>query len=163
VKFAVQNELFNGTTAATFEPNTSMTRAMLVTVLYRLDGEPAVTGTSGFTDVQSGRGYTDAVLWANQNGIVTGYGGGQFGTDDRVTREQMAAILYRYAQYKDYDVTKTTDLSAYTDAAGIGGWALAAMKWANAEGLITVQRRRAESGRRAANRGSGSYHPHAVY
>jgi hypothetical protein len=106
-------------------------------VLYRLDGEPAVTGTSGFTDVQSGRWYTDAVLWANQNGIVTGYGGGQFGTDDRVTREQMAAILYRYAQYKDYDVTKTTDLSAYTDAAGIGGWALAAMKWANAEGLIT--------------------------
>ena len=98
VKYASQNGLFNGTTATTFGPNTDMTRAMLVTVLYRLEGKPTVTGTNTFTDVKSGEWYTDAVLWANANNIVGGYGNGLFGTNDSVTREQMALLLHRYAQ-----------------------------------------------------------------
>ncbi len=137
VKYASQNGLFNGTTATTFGPNTDMTRAMLVTVLYRLEGKPTVTGTNTFTDVKSGEWYTDAVLWANANNIVGGYGNGLFGTNDSVTREQMALILHRYAQYKGYDVSRTTALSAYTDASGISSYAQIAMKWANAEELIT--------------------------
>jgi len=137
VKYAVQKELFNGTSATTFAPNDNMTRAMLVTALYRLEGKPAVTGANSFTDVQSGQWYTDAVTWASANKIVSGYGGGLFGTNDNITREQMTAILYRYAQYKSYGVTKTADLRDYTDASNIGAWATDAMKWANAAGLIT--------------------------
>ncbi|MEL7565314.1 MAG: DUF4430 domain-containing protein, partial [Dehalobacterium sp.] len=89
VEFAVKNGLFNGTTATAFSPNDQMTRAMLVTVLYRLEGLPAVTGTSGFTDVKNGQWYTDAIIWADANGIVTGLGGGLFGVSDNVTREQL--------------------------------------------------------------------------
>jgi hypothetical protein len=90
-----------------------------------------------FTDVKIGQWYTDAVVWANANNIVTGYGDGLFGTDDNVTREQMAVILYRYAQYKGYDVTAATALDGYTDASTVSGWARTAMGWANGEGLIT--------------------------
>ncbi len=136
VAFAVQSGLFSGASATTFSPSEPMTRAMLVTVLYRLEGQPSVTGANSFSDVESGQWYTDAVLWANANGIVTGYGSGQFGTNDSITREQMAAILYNYAKHKGYDVTATADLSAYTDAAEISGWAQSAMQWANAGGLI---------------------------
>ncbi len=136
VKYAVQKELFNGTSDAAFSPNADMTRAMLVTVLYRLDGKPAVTGTNTFTDVESGQWYTDAVIWANTNKIVEGYGDNVFGTDAPITREQMATILYRYAQFKGYDVDKTTELTKYTDASALSSWATDAMKWANAEGLI---------------------------
>ena len=92
VKYAVKNELFNGTSSSIFTPNDNMTRAMLVTVLYRLEGKPTVTGTNSFTDVQSGQWYTDAVTWASANKIIAGYGRGLFGTNDHVTREQMAAI-----------------------------------------------------------------------
>jgi hypothetical protein len=137
VKFAVENGLFKGTTETTFSPGQPMTRAMLVTVLHRLEGSPAVTGANNFTDVKNGEWYTNAVIWANANDIVSGYGNGLFGTNDPITREQMAAILYRYAGYKGYDVTAAANLSAYTDAADISGWAEKAMRWANAEGLIT--------------------------
>lgn len=137
VAFAVQNGLFNGMSTTTFSPNDPMTRAMLVTVLYRLDGSLDVTGTNSFTDVADGQWYTNAVTWANANSIVSGYGGGLFGTNDNVTREQMAAILYNYAKYKGCDVTKTADLTAFTDASNISNWARTSMKWANAEGLIT--------------------------
>jgi hypothetical protein len=137
VKYAVQNGLFNGTLASDFSPNDNMTRAMFVTVLYRLEGEPAVTGTNSFTDVQSGQWYTDAVTWVSTNGIVSGYDGNLFGTNDNITREQMAAMLYRYAQYKGYDVSEMADLKVYTDASDISAWAETAMKWANTEGLIT--------------------------
>lgn len=137
VEFAVKNDLFNGTTATAFSPNAQMTRAMLVAVLYRLEGSPAVTGTSGFTDVNKGAWYTDAVIWANANGIVTGLGGGLFGVSDNVTREQLATILYNYAKYKGWDVTKAADLKAFTDASSISGWAQSAMKWSSAEGLVT--------------------------
>ncbi len=136
VEFAVKNGLFKGTSATAFSPDAQMTRAMLVTVLYRREGSPTVTGTNGFADVKSGEWYTDAVVWANKNGIVTGYSSGLFSTNDDVTREQMAAILYRYSQYKGYDVTKTADLSVFIDASGISSWAQTAMNWANAEGLI---------------------------
>jgi uncharacterized repeat protein (TIGR02543 family) len=99
VCYAAGQGLFAGITGTSFEPDTAMTRAMLVTVLYRLEGEPAVAGTNAFTDVEDGSWYTDAVIWASGNAIVSGYGGGLFGTNDAVTREQMAAVLYRYAVY----------------------------------------------------------------
>ena len=114
-----------------------MTRAMLVTVLYRLEGKPAVSGANAFSDVTSGEWYTDAVIWANANGIVGGYGSDLFGTNDPITREQMAAMLLRYADYKKCDTAKTNDLAAYADADVIASYAMDAMKWANAEGLIT--------------------------
>jgi hypothetical protein len=154
VKYVSQNSLMSGTTATTFEPNTSMTRAMLVTVLYRLEGKPAVTGTNSFADVKSGEWYTDAVLWANMNNIVTGFGGDLFGTNDVVTREQLAAILYRYAQYKGYDVTKTASLTAFTDAGSISSWAQTAVQWAVAEGLITGTTATALSPATGASRGT---------
>ena len=113
-----------------------MTRAMLVTVLYRLEGEPAVYGSNAFSDVAEGLWYSDAVLWAARNGIVTGYTNGEFGVNDNITREQMAAILYRYAQYKGYDVTDRDDLSGYADAPAISAYAVEALSWANAEGLV---------------------------
>lgn len=111
VKFAVENGLFKGTTETTFSPGQPMTRAMLVTVLHRLEGSPAVTGANNFTDVKNGEWYTNAVIWANANDIVSGYGNGLFGTNDPITREQMAAILYRYAGYKGYDVTAAANLA----------------------------------------------------
>ena len=137
VAYAVEHGLMNGTSASTFSPLMTTDRAMIVTILYRLEGEPAVTGTSAFSDVADGQWYTDAVIWAADNGIVTGYDTGAFGPSDTVTREQMAAILYRYASYKGYDVTASADLSGYADQAQISAYALTAMQWANAEGLIT--------------------------
>lgn len=137
VKYVVQNELFAGTSETEFSPNADMTRAMLVTVLYRMEGKPEVTAENTFTDVLEGQWHTDAVIWANASGIVTGYGEGKFGTNDPITREQMAAILYRYAQMKGYDVTKTVELAEYEDAASVSSWAESAMKWAVSQGLIT--------------------------
>ena len=99
----------SGTSATTFSPDTPMTRAMLAAVLYRLEGSPAVTGSDSFTDTADGAWYADAVLWASQNGIVSGYGGGLFGTNDPITREQLAAILWRYSgtvSYTHLDVYK---------------------------------------------------------
>ena len=136
VYFAVSNGLFNGTDENTFSPNASMTRAMLVTVLYRLEGQPAVIGGSAFDDVKAGQWYTDAVIWATRNGIVNGLGDGKFGTNDSVTREQMAAILYRYAQNCGYDTTARADLNGFTDANKISTYAQEAMAWANTVGLI---------------------------
>ena len=137
VAFAVTNGLFSGTSTTMFSPDADMTRAMLVTVLYRLEGEPTVTGGSAFDDVTDGQWYTDAVIWAGDSGIVSGYGSGLFGTNDSVTREQMAVILYNYAAYKGYDVTATSDFAAFNDADDISSWAETAMSWANGEGLIT--------------------------
>ena len=136
VYFAVSNGLFNGIDEVTFAPGASMTRAMLVTVLYRLEGQPAVYGGSAFTDVAADQWYTDAIIWATRNGIVNGLGNGKFGTNDNVTREQMAAILYRYAQNCGYDTTARANLNGYTDAAKISTYAQEAMSWANAMGLI---------------------------
>ena len=119
-----------------FSPNGTTTRAMIVTILHRLENQPA-SGSSTFTDVPANQWYTNAVAWAAANGIVDGYGDGRFGPNDTITREQMAAILYRYAQFKGYDVSNTGNLSGYTDAAQVSEWARTAMGWANAQGLIT--------------------------
>jgi hypothetical protein len=137
VMYVSQNNLMSGTSKTIFEPNATMTRAMLVTVLYRLEGKPSITGTSGFSDVKSGEWYTDAVTWASANKIIGGYDGGFFGATDSVTREQLAVMLMNYAAYKKYDTTKTTELETYTDAASIDSWGTAAVKWAVAEDLIT--------------------------
>ena len=136
VHFAVSRGLFNGLDEDIFAPDASMTRAMLVTVLYRLEGQPAVIGGSSFADVTAGQWYTDAVIWATRKGIVNGLGNGKFGVDDNITREQMAAILYRYAQNCGYDTAARAYLSGYSDAAKISTYAKEAMAWANAMGLI---------------------------
>lgn len=137
VSYVYEEGLMNGTSNTAFEPNLTTTRGMIVTILYRLEGSPAVSIASGFSDVADSQYYADAVAWAAANQIVTGYDENTFGPDDTITREQMAAILYRYAGYKGYDVTASTDLSAYTDADDISVWAQTAMNWANAQELIT--------------------------
>lgn len=136
VDFVVGAGLFNGTSATTFEPLTNMSRSMLATVLYRLAGEPAVSGAADFTDVAAGTWYSDAVAWAAANGVVTGYGNGLFGTNDNVTRQEMAAMLYRYAALMGYDTSASEALSSFQDGASTASWAQEAMQWAVAEGLI---------------------------
>lgn len=136
VVFAYENGLFSGTSDTTFSPNTSMTRAMLVTVLYRLEGQPAVNGRSGFSDVQYNGYYEDAVTWAADNGIVNGTSITTFSPNANVTREQMAAILYRYAQYKKYNTAASSSLNGFTDQASVSGYATASLEWAVAEKLV---------------------------
>ena len=132
----VDKGLFSGTTETTFSPDKTMTRSMLVTVLYRLAGSPVVEGTSKVSDVAPNAYYTDAVIWATQNGIVGGYDNGQFGTNDPVSREQMATILYRYAQHMEYDVSLVKGLNDYTDSNQVSSYAVRAMQWAVANGII---------------------------
>ena len=136
VAFVYENGLFSGTDSRSFSPNASMTRAMLVTVLYRLEGEPTVTGRSSFTDVRSGAYYEKAVIWAAANGIVTGTDSTSFSPDAKVTREQLAAILYRYAQYRKLDTDASAKLNSFTDADSVSAYASEALGWAVSEGLI---------------------------
>ena len=136
VTYTVQKGLFKGVSETLFAPEETMTRAMLVTVLHRMEGSPAPAAGSGFEDVPDGTWYTDAVAWARENGVVKGYSDTRFGPDDPVTREQMAAILYRYTGKKGRDVSKTADLSRYDDESTVSDWAKQAMCWANAEGLL---------------------------
>lgn len=138
VDYVVQNGLMSGTStsASTFEPDAVTTRGMFAAILYRMEGSPAV-GESSFSDVESGLWYSDAVVWAAANDIVNGNGNGTFAPNGALTREQMAAILYRYANYKGYDVSAQADLSTYTDAGNISSYAWDAMRWANAKNLIT--------------------------
>ena len=136
VVFAYENGLFSGTSDTTFSPNTSMTRAMLVTVLYRLEGQPAVNGRSGFSDVQYNGYYEDAVTWAADNGIVNGISTTMFSPNANVTREQMAAILYRYAQYKKYNTAASSSLNSFSDHTSVSGYAVASLQWSVAEKLV---------------------------
>lgn len=136
VKYVYEKGMMAGTAADVFAPNATTTRAMIVTILYRLEGSPAVTGTSAFVDVPAGQWYTDAVNWAAANQIVKGTSATTFAPNDSITREQMAAILYRYAQYKGYDVTKKADLSGYSDNGQVSAYARDALAWANAAKLI---------------------------
>ena len=137
IAYAYYHGLFKGTSDTTFEPQMTMSRAMLVTVLHRMEGEPKpASEASVFEDVPEGTWYTEGVTWAAEMGIVEGYGDGNFGPTDDVTREQMAAILYRYSVWKGYDVSKASELAAYEDKDEVHDWALTAMQWANAEGLI---------------------------
>ena len=136
VETCAELELFNGTAPAKFSPEKTMTRAMLVTVLWRLDGEKTPNEPADFTDVSSGIWYADAVAWAAENGIVNGTGKGKFDPEGNVTREQIATILRRYAESKGIDTDAQADLSAYPDAEEISSYAKDAMAWANAAGLI---------------------------
>lgn len=134
--YAYNNGLFAGMTPTIFAPNATMTRAMLVSVLWRLAGEPAPKAPNTFVDVPDGAWYTDAVTWAAENGVVSGIGGSRFDPSGFVTREQTAEILYNYAHSKGYDVSARADLTAFPDAGSVSGWAEEALSWANAAGLI---------------------------
>lgn len=134
--YAYNNGLFAGMTPTTFAPNATMTRAMLVSVLWRLAGAPAPKAPNTFVDVPDGAWYTDAVTWDAENGVVSGIGGSRFDPSGFVTREQTAEILYNYAHSKGYDVSARADLTAFPDAGSVSGWAEKALSWANAAGLI---------------------------
>lgn len=136
VDYVTGKGMMNGTADNIFSPKANTTRGMVVTVLYRLENQPS-TSAASFTDVASGAYYANAVAWANANGIVSGYGSGKFGPNDKVTREQLAAILYRYAQYKKYDVSGANSLDGYTDVQSVSSYAVPALQWANAAGVVT--------------------------
>jgi hypothetical protein len=136
VAFASGHELMSGTSETDFAPDASMTRAMLVTVLHRLEDEPAAAGED-FFDVRAGAYYAAAVTWASANGIVMGTGDGNFAPGTAITREQLAAILYRYAVSLGLDTSTRGDLAAYTDAEAVSSWAKEATAWAVGAGLIT--------------------------
>ena len=136
VSYVYAKGLMGGTSATTFEPNTTTSRAMIAVILWRLEGSPIVEEYTDFSDVADGAWYTEGIRWASSVGVVGGYPNGSFGPDDPITREQMAAMLYRYADYKGWDVTELADLSAFTDAESISGYAVTALRWANAAGIV---------------------------
>ena len=136
VRCAYENGLMDGVGDNLFAPNSQTTRAQLVTILYRLAGQPAVSGDLPFPDVESGTWYTDAVAWAAQNGIVNGVSDTEFAPGDDITREQLVTVLYRYAESKGYDVSASADLSGYPDADQVQDYAQPAMAWAVAEGIV---------------------------
>ena len=136
VAYAYENELMDGVGGNRFAPNSATTRAQLVTILYRLEGQPAVSGDLPFTDVEAGTWYTNAVGWAAQNGIVNGVGDDTFAPGNDLTREQLVTILYRYAESKSYDVSASADLAGYPDGEEIQAYAREAMAWAVAENII---------------------------
>lgn len=138
VEYVNEKGLMSGVGGGSFSPGQPTTRGMLVTILYRMEGEPEYenTGTIRFTDVNDDAWYAKGVYWAAENGIVKGVGDGRYLPEDPVTREQMAAIFHRYAGYKGYDVTAQGDLSAFTDAASVGDWAREALIWAVDKELI---------------------------
>ena len=136
VRYAYETGLMDGVGDSLFAPNSETTKAQLVTILYRLAGEPEPGGDSGFSDVAAGTWYTDAVAWAAENGIVNGVSETEFAPGKDITREQLATILFRYAEAKGYDVSARADLSAYTDADQIQSYAAESVAWAVAEGLI---------------------------
>ncbi len=132
VKYVYENDIMNGVSSSEFAPTEYLTRAMVVTILYRVEKEPAVEYKGVFTDVEAGTWYSEAVEWAAANAIVNGYGDGKFGPTDPVTREQLAAILFRYANFKGYDVSvgEDTNILSYDDAFTWGAWAVPALRWA---------------------------------
>ena len=133
IDYVTAEGLFTGTSDTTFSPGVPMTRSMLTTVLWRLAGEPAAAAAAAFSDVERGQWYTDAVAWASEEGVVTGYGNGLFGTNDSITREQLAVMLYRYAGGD----AVTADLSTFSDAGSISDWAREAMNWAVANQILS--------------------------
>ena len=137
VKYAYDNKLMDGTSSTTFAPLMTTNRAMIVTILWRLEGSPVVNYAMNFGDVESGVWYTEAVRWAAAEGIVKGYSDTVFAPNDTVTREQLATILYRYAEYKEYDVTAKGDLTTFADGSTVSTWAADGMTWAVGAELIT--------------------------
>ena len=136
VEYVYNHKLMNGTKTDVFAPERTLTRAMLVTILYRMAGEPEVTIDNPFADVPAGQWYTEAVLWGYENNIVKGLKADKFGPDSDVTREQMVTFLYRYAAYAGYDMTVKADLSAYQDADTVSGYAVDAFAWAIGRGIV---------------------------
>lgn len=136
VDYVVDKGLMAGVSDSSFGPAVETTRGMIVTILYRLENEPTA-GTADFNDVADGQYYAKAVAWAAANNIVAGYGDGTFGPNNAITREQLVAILYRYAQLKGYDLSKKANLSAFLDAPQVSAYATDAMSWANAMGLVS--------------------------
>jgi len=137
VAHVVENGLFHGTSKTTFSPNAPMTRGMLVTVLYRLADKPETTAASSFTDVAKEQYYAAPIAWAAENGIVSGMSQTHFAPNEQVTREQLAAILYRFAQKQGYGTARAADLTGFADHSRISGYALDALRWANAEKLVS--------------------------
>ena len=136
VMFVCENGLMLGTSKTLFSPYGTATRGMMATILWRMEGSPAPKGKNGFTDVEAEKWYTDAVTWTAENGIFAGYGKDKFGPDDPITREQLAAIFYRYADYKGYDLTVKGNLDKFKDADKITDYAKTAMQWAVGSGLV---------------------------
>lgn len=138
VDFVLENGMMVGVGNNKFDPNGTTTRAMIVTILWRLENKPEVEAENPFDDVVKDIWYTDAVIWAASENVVEGYGNGMFGPEDPITREQLATILHRYSEYKGYDVgdAEDFDLLAFSDAGTVSDWALDAVKWACAEGII---------------------------
>jgi hypothetical protein len=136
IKYCTENGIMQGVEEGVFSPETKVTRAMLVTMLYRYEKASVEDKENTFVDVENDKWYTDAIIWATQNGIVEGYGSGLFAPNDYLTREQIVTVLYRYATKIGLDVSQEADLSTYTDAGEISDWAHSAMKWANAIGLL---------------------------
>ena len=137
VQYVYENDRMAGTSSTTFQPEVNLTRAMAAQVLYNLEGQPAVTGDTTFTDAaDAGDWAVKAITWAEQTGVVAGIGDGLFDPTSNVTREEFAQMMYNYASYKEYDLTREGDLSQFEDASAISGWAETAMSWANGSGLI---------------------------
>ena len=136
VMFVYENGLMLGTSKTLFSPHGTATRGMMATILWRMEGSPAPKGKNSFTDVEAGKWYADAITWTAENGIFAGYGKDKFGPDDPITREQLAAIFYRYADYKGYDLTVKGNLDKFKDADKITDYAKTAMQWAVGNGLV---------------------------
>ena len=136
VMFVYENGLMLGTSKTLFSPYGTATRGMMATILWRMEGSPAPKGKNSFTDVEAGKWYADAITWTAENGIFAGYGKDKFGPDDPITREQLAAIFYRYADYKGYDLTVKGNLDKFKDADKITDYAKTAMQWAVGSGLV---------------------------
>ena len=137
IHYCVEHGLMNGVGDGLFDPNGTTSRAMIVTMLWRMEDRPATRSTTSFKDVSADAWYAEAVRWAQSTGIVKGYDADSFGPDDDITREQLAAILYRYAEYLGVSVSQRADLSGYSDTGKISAWAAENMQWANAVGLVT--------------------------
>ena len=138
IHFCLENGLMVGVGNNRFDPNGTTSRGMIVTILYRLENEPEITAENPFSDVEDGKWYTDAVIWAAENKIVEGYGNGKFGPNDDITREQLAAILYRYAKFKGVDVSigEDTNILDFPDAGECSGWSVSSVQWAVGSGII---------------------------
>ncbi len=138
VKYCYNNNIISGTTSTTFSPATQITRGMLVTILHRMEGSPKVSGTPKFKDVKNSKQYYyTAVKWASDKKIVSGYKNGNFGPNDPITREDLSVILCKYAKYKGKNLSKSNNLSAFSDRNKISSYALPQMKWAVGVGVIT--------------------------
>lgn len=136
VSFAIEHNLMNGTSSTSFDPNVSLTRTMAARILYNMSGNPPVSYSQDFTDVQAGKWYSDAVIWAKQNGIMAGYPDGRFGVNDVITREQIATILYNYSKKYGVRTDSLQSLDSFTDASSVSAFAVTPIQWAVANGII---------------------------